>query len=144
MINDMAFKGYLKKIEKPRTPYDWLSHNTESIDKYIADPACNFVFTLNGFKTMAELLKRIQDEDRMEDIPKSLPVLITGGSEDPVSSYGDALKRLCDIYRLQLQMKNVDIKIYDGYRHELQQETGREKVFADQLDWIKKVISGEN
>ena len=41
-------------------------------------------------------------------------------------------------------MKNVDIKIYDGYRHELQQETGREKVFADQLDWIKKVISGEN
>ena len=80
----------------------------------------------------------------MEDIPKSLPVLITGGSEDPVSSYGDALKRLCDIYRLQLQMKNVDIKIYDGYRHELQQETGREKVFADQLDWIKKVISGEN
>lgn len=144
MINDMAFKGYLRKIEKPATPFDWLSHNEESIKKYIADPSCNFIFTLNGFKTMAELLKRIQDEDRMEDIPKNLPVLITGGSEDPVCSYGEALKRLFDIYRLQLQMKNVDIKIYDGFRHELQQEIGREKVFADQLDWIKKVLSGDN
>ncbi|MBO4458746.1 MAG: alpha/beta fold hydrolase [Butyrivibrio sp.] len=144
MINNMAFKGNLRKIENPKTRYDWLSHNEESIKKYMEDPACNYVFTLNGFKTMAELLKRIQDEDRMEDIPKGLPILLTGGSEDPVCGYGEALKRLYDIYRLELKMKNVDLKIYDGFRHELQQEIGREQVFEDQLAWIKKVISGEN
>ena len=140
MINNMAFKGYLKKIPNPRTKFDWLSHNEESIDKYIADPADNFVFTLNGFGTMAELLKRVQDKDKMEDIPKKLPILITSGKEDPVGDYGEAPMKLFDIYKKQLQLENVELKLYDGMRHELQQEIGREQVFADQYEWIKKVI----
>jgi len=139
MVNNMAFKGYLKKIPNPRTQQDWLSHNEASVDKYIADPACNFVFTLNGFKTMAELLKRIQDTDKMEDIPKDLPILITAGKEDPVGNYGEGPEKLYNIYKNDLQLKNVDIKLYDGMRHELQQEIGREQVFADQYEWIKKV-----
>ncbi len=140
MINNMAFKGYLKKIPNPRTKFDWLSHNEESIDKYIADPADNFVFTLNGFGTMAELLKRVQSVDKMEDIPKKLPILITAGKEDPVGDYGEAPKKLYDIYKKQLQIENVELKLYDNMRHELQQEIGREQVFADQYEWLKKVI----
>ena len=139
MVNNMAFKGYLKKIPNPRTQQDWLSHNEASVDKYVADPACNFVFTLNGFKTMAELLKRIQDTDKMEDIPKDLPILITAGKEDPVGNYGEGPEKLYNIYKNDLQIKNVELKLYDGMRHELQQEIGREQVFADQYEWIKKV-----
>ncbi len=139
MINNMAFKGYLKRIPNPRTKFDWLSHNEESVDKYIADPADNFVFTLNGFATMAELLRRVQDVNKMEDIPKKLPILITAGKEDPVGGYGEAPKKLFDIYKKQLQLENVELKLYDGLRHELQQEVGREQVFADQYEWIKKV-----
>ncbi len=140
MVNNMAFKGYLKKIPNPRTNQDWLSHNEESVNKYIADPACNFVFTLNGFKTMAELLKRVQDIDKMEDIPKKLPILITGGKEDPVGNYGEALEKLYGIYKNELGIENVELKIYDGMRHELQQEIGREKVYEDQYGWLMKVI----
>ena len=140
MVNNMAFKGYLKKIPNPKTNQDWLSHNEESVNKYIADPACNFVFTLNGFKTMAELLKRVQDVDKMEDIPKKLPILITGGKEDPVGNYGEALEKLYGIYKNELKIENVELKIYDGMRHELQQEIGREKVYEDQYGWLMKVI----
>ena len=140
MVNNMAFKGYLKKIPNPTTQQDWLSHNEASVDKYVADPACNFVFTLNGFKTMAELLKRIQDTDKMEDIPKDLPILITAGKEDPVGNYGEGPEKLYNIYKNDLQIKNVELKLYDGMRHELQQEIGREQVFADQYEWIKKVV----
>ena len=140
MVNNMAFKGYLKKIPNPRTNFDWLSHNEASVDKYAADPACNFVFTLNGFKTMAELLKRVQDTDKMEDIPKDLPILVTAGKEDPVGNYGEGPEKLYNIYKNDLQIKNVELKLYDGFRHELQQEVGREKVFADQYEWIKKVV----
>lgn len=140
MINNMAFKGYLKKIPNPRTKYDWLSHNEESIDKYIADPMDNFTFTLNGFGTMAELLRRVQDVDKMDDIPKNLPILITAGKEDPVGEYGEAPQKLFDIYKKQLKIENVELKLYDGMRHELQQEIGREQVFEDQYQWLKKVI----
>ena len=145
MINDMAFKGYLKRIPNPRTKFDWLSHNEASVDKYAADPACNFIFTLNGFKTMAELLKRIQDLDKMEDIPKDLPILITAGREDPVGNYGEAPRKLFDIYKKQLQIRNVELKLYDEMRHELQQETKRDQVFEDQYQWLQKVLnSGSN
>ena len=88
---------------------------------------------------MAELLKRVQDTDKMEDIPKDLPILITAGKEDPVGNYGEGPEKLYNIYKNDLQIKNVDIKIYDGLRHELQQEIGREQVYADQYEWIKKV-----
>ena len=140
MINNMAFGGYLKRIQKPRTKFDWLSHNEESIDKYIANPADNFVFTLNGFATMAELLKRVQDEGKMEDIPKNLPILITAGKEDPVGNYGEGPQKLYNIYKNQLGIQNVELKLYDGMRHELQQEIGREQIFNEQYDWLKKVI----
>ena len=142
LINGMAFKGYLKNIPGAKSKFDWLSHNEESIQKYEKDPACNFVFTMNGFKTMAELLKRIQDTDKMEDIPKNLPILITSGKEDPVGGYGEAPEKLCGIYKTQLQIKDVELKLYDGMRHELQQEIGREKVFEDQYAWIQKVLNG--
>ena len=48
--------------------------------------------------------------------------------------------KLFDIYKKQLQLENVELKLYDGMRHELQQEIGREQVFADQYEWLKKVI----
>ncbi len=140
MINNMAFKGYLKRIPNPRTKYDWLSHNEESINKYVGNPLDDFVFTLNGFGTMAELLKRVQNQDKMEDIPKKLPILITAGKEDPVGDYGESPKKLYDIYKNKLQLSDVEIKLYDNMRHELQQEIGREQVFEDQYQWVKKVI----
>ncbi|WP_026651519.1 alpha/beta fold hydrolase [Butyrivibrio proteoclasticus] len=140
MVNNMAFKGYLKNIPNPRTKFDWLSHNEESIDKYIANPADNFVFTINGFKTMAEFLRRVQDTDKMEDIPKNLPILITAGKEDPVGDYGQAPEKLYHIYKDQLQITDVELKLYDGMRHELQQEIDRSKVYEDQYAWLKKVI----
>jgi alpha-beta hydrolase superfamily lysophospholipase len=140
MINNMAFKGYLKKIPNPRTKFDWLSHNEESIDKYIANPLNNFVFTLNGFATMAELIKRVQDEGKMEDIPKNLPILITAGKEDPVGNYGEGPEKLYNIYKNQLGIQSVELKLYDGMRHELQQEIGREQIFNEQYEWLKKVI----
>jgi alpha-beta hydrolase superfamily lysophospholipase len=140
MVNNMAFKGYLSRIPDHKTNFDWLSHNDESIQKYIADPACNFVFTLNGFKTMADILKRVQDMDEMENIPKDLPVLITAGKEDPVGGYGEAPKRLFAIYTNELKMTKVELKLYDEMRHELQQEIGREKIYAEQYEWIKKVL----
>ncbi len=140
MINNMAFKGYLKKIPNPRTKFDWLSHNEESIDKYIANPLDNFVFTLNGFATMAELIKRVQDEGKMEDIPKNLPILITAGKEDPVGNYGEGPEKLYNIYKNQLGIQSVELKLYDGMRHELQQEIGREQIFNEQYEWLKKVI----
>ncbi len=140
-LNNTCFKTYLSKIPDAKTKFDWLSHNDESIQKYINDPRDNFIFTVNGFETMFEIISRVQDTGKMEDIPKKLPILLTAGKEDPVGNYGAGVEELYRIYKDQIGLVNVELKLYDGMRHELQQEIGREKVFADQLEWIKKVIA---
>ena len=140
-LNNMCFKSYLSKIPNPKTKFDWLSHNEESIQKYINDPRDNFVFTVNGFETMFELASRVQDTGRMDDIPKKLPILLTSGKEDPVGNYGEGVEQLYKIWTEQIGLVNVEIKLYDGMRHELQQELDRQIVFDDELAWIKKVIN---
>ena len=140
MLNSIAFGTYLDKIDNPRTEFDWLSHNEESIDAYIANPANNFVFTVNGFSTMADLLGRVENYKKMERIPKELPILLIAGKEDPVGSYGEAVEKLYKIYKDELQIKSVDLKLYDGMRHEILNEPERMTVYEDLLNWINSRI----
>ena len=140
MINYIAFGKYLAKIPNAKTKQDWLSHNETNIDAYVKDPACNFIFTLNGFLTMGELVKRTQSADKIEDIPKDMPILLTSGVEDPVGDYGAGVQKLYELYQKEHHFTKVEIKIYEGFRHELLQETGRQQVFEDQYNWIRKVI----
>ena len=87
---------------------------------------------------MFELLYRCGDMANLRKIPKKLPVLIAAGTEDPVGNYGEASKRLYDTY-LNLDMTKVQLKMYKGARHELLNETIRENVYKDLLNWILTV-----
>jgi len=138
MLNSIAFGSYLDKIDNPRTEFDWLSHNEESIDAYIANPADNFVFTVNGFATMAELLSRVENPKKMERIPKELPILLIAGKEDPVGNYGAGVEKLYNIYKDELKINDVELKLYDGLRHEILNEIDRQKVYEDCLAFINK------
>ncbi|MCR5102363.1 MAG: alpha/beta hydrolase [Butyrivibrio sp.] len=142
-MNNIAFGAYLKKIPNARTKFDWLSHNEASVDAYIANPKDNFVFTVNGFLTLFDLVGRTQDREKMSRIPKNLKLLITAGTEDPVGGYAENVKKLYNIYKDELGFTNVDLKLYEGMRHELQQEIGSEQVFEDQYNWISNIYQGK-
>ena len=65
-IDKAAFGGYNKRIDSPRTSSDWLSRNTENVDRYIEDELCGFTFTVNGFQTLFELIRRLQKQENLE------------------------------------------------------------------------------
>ncbi|MBR5116133.1 MAG: alpha/beta fold hydrolase [Lachnospiraceae bacterium] len=140
LINRMAFGHYNDRIPKPCPASAWLSHNEENIKKYEDDPAYGFTFTINGFLTMGELIRRTQDEDDMFNIPKRLPIFIACGTEDPTGGYGKGVKELCDIYRNVCHIEDVTLKLYDGMRHEIHNEIDRVKVYEDELAFIERVI----
>ena len=41
-LEKMVFGGYNKKVEHPRTPFDWLTRDGKIVDAYIAHPMCGF------------------------------------------------------------------------------------------------------
>mgnify|MGYP000352719340 CR=1 FL=1 len=95
-IDKAAFGGYNKRIDAPRTSSDWLSRNPENVDRYIADGLCGFTFTVNGFQTLFELIRRLQKQENLEKVPQNLPILMVSGAEDPVGDYGKGVRKACD------------------------------------------------
>lgn len=140
LCNSIAFASNNKRIENPRTIFDWLTRDTERIDQYMADPKCGFTFTLNGFYTLFDLVSRLHREENLEKMPKSLPVLIASGTDDPVGKYGKWPEEVYRTFR-RLGLQRTELKLYEGSRHEILNELGKEKAYLDIYDWLKRTAA---
>lgn len=139
LIDKAAFGSYNKRIESPKTDADWLSANEENVQKYLEDPLCGFVFTVNGFQTLFKLIRNLYDKEKLKTMPKNLPVFFVAGAEDPVGDYGRSVERVYQSYK-DLGMENVQMKLYPGDRHEILNETDREDIYGDIYRWLLQRI----
>lgn len=137
LLHGMAFGSYNKRIMNAKTHMDWLSVDENNVKDYIADKDCGFFFTNNGFLTLFELIERAQDEERMKKIPKSLPILVIAGEEDPVGDYGKWVRALYHTYQ-SMGMEQVTLKLYEGLRHEILNEGMRQDIYTYIEEWVKK------
>lgn len=136
LIDRLAFGAYNKRIEHPRTDFDWLSRDKSRVNEYIADPQCGFVFTVNGFEALFELISRLYRRQNLAHIPKELPVYMVSGTADPVGGYGAGVQRAYRSLK-EAGLRHVELKLYRGGRHELLNETNRGEVMGDILRWIE-------
>ena len=139
LLNDMAFGSYCKKIDNPRTPFDWLSTNEENVDRYIADPLCGFVAKCSMYRDMMGGLKFLTKQSNIDKMNKDAPIYFMSGAEDPVGDYGagveKAYRAFCDA-----GLHDVTMKLYPGGRHEMLNETNREEVMQDILAWLDQRV----
>ena len=136
LLDKLAFGAYNNKISQPKTAYDWLAVNEAVVEKYVADPLCGFIFTVNGFRTLFELLSRQNKAENLQKMPKELPVFFIAGEEDPVGDYGKGVKKVYEDFTGARGMKNVTLKLYSGDRHEILNESDKQQVFEDIYPWI--------
>ena len=141
MINNLAFSSYTKGYESAPTGYEWLSHNNENVKKYVADPLCGNLFTVNGFETLFTLIGRLNDKSNLDRMPKNLPVLFISGSEDPVGNCGKAVTEVYDSFVKDEGMKDVTLKLVEGDRHEILNEDDHLSTYQYIYDWLMKRIS---
>lgn len=134
-IDKASFGSYNDRFEPTRTENDWLSRETANVDRYLADPMCGFTFTLNGFATLFKLIYNCYDREKVESMPKQLPVMLIAGAEDPVGNFGKSIEVVYQSY-LDAGMQNVQMKLYENDRHELLNETDRASVYEDIYRWI--------
>lgn len=135
-IRKSSFKGYNDRFEPIRTENDWLTRDTAIVDWYNANKYCTFGFTINGYKTLFEVLTFIQKKENIEKIPKSLPILMISGDADPVGGYGEGVKHIYKQYKGS-GIKDIAMKLYHNDRHEILNELDKETVYSDVAAWIK-------
>lgn len=139
LVDKAAFGVYNKKIEEPKTSFDWLSRNEENVRRYIEDPLCGFIFTVNGFQTLFKLIYNLYDTEKLKKMPANLPIFFLAGAEDPVGNYGKSVEAVYKSFR-EIGMENVQMKLYPKDRHELLNEVDKEDVYADIYRWILQRI----
>ena len=132
----LAFGAYNRPFAPNRTPCDWVSRSEENVDAYMADPLCNGKATLGLFRDMLGGLGIITSQRNINRMDKNLPVFFISGDQDPVGEMGRGVKKACACFR-RAGLRDVRCKLYHGLRHEILNETARQYVYQDVLDWLE-------
>ena len=138
-LNKIAFGSYLNRIDSPRTQFDWLSRDEQTVDRYIADENCGFTAKNGLYRDMMHGLKFLTNPANIALMNKSKPVYFMSGEEDPVGDYGKGVERAYKAF-CDAGCQDVMIRLYPGGRHEMLNETNRDAVYQDILSWINSKI----
>jgi alpha-beta hydrolase superfamily lysophospholipase len=124
---------YNAAFEPARTPYDWLSRDTDEVDRYVADPLCGDGNPLT-YGYFADLFGVVADaRDHLGEI--SCPLLVIAGAHDPAAGMGAHATALAEA--LRAAGRDVELTVYPEARHELLNETNRDDVTADIVGWLR-------
>lgn len=129
-LTKMAFGSYNKNFTSERTPYDWLSENTDNVDFYMDDPHCGFDCSAGFFYDFFEGLLYVTTAANNKKISPSLPILILAGADDPVGSMGKEVERFFRLLK-KSGCSHLSYQLYDNMRHEILMETKRMGVYLD-------------
>ena len=135
LLDKLAFGNYNSRIPDAKTGSDWLCTEEQIVDNYVKDELCGFIFTVNGFKTLFELLNRLNKTENLCRMPKELPVLFIAGDMDPVGDYGKGVRKAYEDF-MSIGMERISLKLYPGGRHEILNEKNKQQVYEDIYPWI--------
>ena len=139
IIDRLAFGSYNKRIENPKTSFDWLCTDEKVVEAYEKDELCGFIFKVNGFKTLFQLLGRLNKKENLDKMPKNLPVHFVSGDMDPVGDYGEGVRKAYEDFR-RAGMERVSMKLYPGGRHEILNEKNKIQVYEELYPWIMERV----
>ncbi|MBQ6116573.1 MAG: lysophospholipase [Oscillospiraceae bacterium] len=138
VVTNLAFGSYNKAFAPNRTPVDWLSVDTDNVDRYIADPLCGLPATVGLFRQMLTGIRFNQRPDNLRKMDKDMPILFISGEQDPVGGMMKGVVRSRDAF-LAVGVKDVTLLSYAGLRHEILNEKAQQQtVYNDIWSWLKK------
>ena len=114
------------------TGVEWLSRDPAVSAAFIADPLCTAtpLAKLFGVREAARLFGR-----PARGLPPDLPLLMMVGDDDSVGGERSAVK-LAGAYAQRSGLTDIRLIVYAGARHEVFNETNRDEVVTDLLDWL--------
>lgn len=140
MLPKLTFQAWAKAMPN-RTDFDWLSRDEAEVDLYIADPLCGWDATVSMWRDVFELIYAGGNAENLAKLPKSLPVHLTGGAEDPATDKGAAVTWLEGRMR-KAGLANATLEILPETRHETLNEINRDQSMAGFAAWLEANLPG--
>ncbi len=127
----LTFKSYDKKFKEGLNA--WINRDRAAVEKYNADPRCNFTCSNGFYKSMFDGLK-ITNKERSR-VPAHFRLMIASGDADGVGGYGKLVKKLVKEYEKKCGIY-PRVKMYEDGRHEILNELNKDVVYEDFLEFL--------
>jgi len=137
-LENLTFKGWNKRFPEGRTDADWLSRDTAEVDKYAEDEICGWPSSVSLWRDFLSGVSYAEKDQNLANIPRALPFHLIGGSKDPATDNGKAVKHLAKRLK-RAQFRDVRMDVLEDFRHETLMEIGREEQMAAFADWLDRI-----
>lgn len=129
---NIIYGGFNKPFQPAKTPFDWLSRDSEFVVRYMKDPLCAFVPTVRLYLALFSGLYRLYWEG-LSVFPDT-PMYVFSGYEDPL---GKRLRSVMSVVGYHREAgRRVDTSFYPGGRHVMLAETNATEVYEDLYHWL--------
>lgn len=122
LIEKMSLKKYGKNFKNG----NWLSRDEKNWERYNNDELCGKTFPNNFYWSFFKNARH--NYKNLKNIPYYLPILLIGGSNDPVGK-GHGMSKLFLTYGKA--KKRVYFKTFLDARHEILNEVNKDEVYKD-------------
>lgn len=138
LVAKMAFMGYNSKFPKEEGSFAWLTREVERVSGSDRNEYTTFTFTLSAYRDLFRMVGKSNSKKWFSSYPKDMPTLVMSGDMDPVGAYGKGPKYVYSHLKSS-GVTSVTLKLYEGARHELFNESCRQEVFLDMKAWLTGV-----
>jgi alpha-beta hydrolase superfamily lysophospholipase len=136
LLDKLVFQNFNRGFKPARTELDWLSRDPVEVDKFLADPLRGKIGSAGYFQDFFSGLLVMNNAVNIQSTPKDLPMHFISGTADPVGGKaGKGIVQTCRAYQ-QAGLQDVSYKLYEGARHELLNETNKDSVTQDVIEWV--------
>lgn len=137
LLQSLSTGSFNKKINSPKTPFDWISYNEDNVNAFKNDDLCGFGFTSSAYKDLLKLLILMNKPKKYQSINSNLKFLLIRGLDDPCIGND---KGASNSYNTLLKAGFRDIKRIDYplMRHEILNEKKHILVFYDVLSFFNE------
>ena len=139
LLTHMSTGAFNRRFRRERDENSWISRDAENRRNYAENPLCTFTFTASGYRDLFTLLHAVSAKEWAGHVPKDLPIFLLSGTDDPVGNYGKGVQKVFKRLK-EAGVTDISIKLYQGDRHEIINETDKEQVYADVLAFLKRHI----
>lgn len=136
LIYSMAFGAYNKNFAGDGE-HGWITKDPSVRETYALDKYCTFKFSVSAMGDLMTLLHKSNSEEWATQISrKKFPILLLSGSDDPVGNYGRGVRKVYEL--LRSKDADVNMRLYDGYRHEILNDASYSCVLDDIISFMQR------